>query len=64
MVPELVQVFAQVVASVEENTEVKNQVGLAFSHLISLYGHQMQPILSSLPPAYANALAAYANMER
>ncbi|PON68402.1 Coatomer beta subunit [Parasponia andersonii] len=59
LVPELVNVFAQVVASPAETSEVKAQVGRAFSHLISLYGQQMQPLLSNLPPAHANALAAF-----
>nr|DAD39713.1 TPA_asm: hypothetical protein HUJ06_014036 [Nelumbo nucifera] len=59
LVPELVNLFAQVVASPAETPEVKGQVGRAFSHLISLYGHQLQPILSNLSPAYANALAAF-----
>nr|XP_023904129.1 importin-4 [Quercus suber] len=60
LVPELVNLFAQVVVSPEETTEVKAQVGRAFSHLISLYGQQMQPLLSDLSPAHANALAAFA----
>lgn len=59
LVPELVNVFAQVVTSPVETSEVKAQVGRAFSHLISLYGQQMQPLLSNLPPAHANALAAF-----
>lgn len=59
-VPELVNLFAQVVASPVETSEVKALVGRAFSHLISLYGHQMQPLLSNLPPAHANALSAFA----
>ncbi|KAF3968116.1 hypothetical protein CMV_007971 [Castanea mollissima] len=37
LVPELVNLFAQVVVSPEETSEVKAQVGRAFSHLISLY---------------------------
>eukprot|EP00262_Sarcandra_glabra_P021353 TRINITY_DN8985_c0_g3_i2.p1 TRINITY_DN8985_c0_g3~~TRINITY_DN8985_c0_g3_i2.p1 ORF type:complete len:115 (+),score=15.18 TRINITY_DN8985_c0_g3_i2:271-615(+) len=60
LVPELVHLFAQVAVSPAETPEVKAVVGTAFSHLISLYGHQMQHILSSLSPAHANALAAYA----
>ncbi|KAJ4964923.1 hypothetical protein NE237_016772 [Protea cynaroides] len=60
LVPELVNMCAQVVVSPAETPEVKAQVGRAFSHLISLYGHQMQPILSNLSPAHANALAAFA----
>lgn len=59
LVPELVNVFAQVVSSPVEASEVKALVGRAFSHLISLYGHQMQPLLSNLSPAHANALAAF-----
>ncbi|KAL3581808.1 hypothetical protein D5086_016140 [Populus alba] len=42
---ELVNLFAQVVVSPVETPEVKAQVGRAFSHLVSLYGHQMQPLL-------------------
>lgn len=60
LVPELVNVFAQVVASPVETSEVKALVGRAFSHLVSLYGQQMQPLLSNLPPAHANALSAFA----
>ncbi|KAM7270140.1 hypothetical protein ACFE04_029354 [Oxalis oulophora] len=60
LVPELVNIFAQVAASPVETSEVKALVGGTFCHLISLYGHQMQPLLSSLPPTHANALAAYA----
>ncbi|XP_028753292.1 importin-4 isoform X2 [Neltuma alba] len=59
LVPELVNLFAQVVASPVETSEVKNLIGRAFSHLISLYGHQMQPLLSNLPPAHANALSDF-----
>ncbi|KAJ4710372.1 ARM repeat superfamily protein [Melia azedarach] len=59
LVPELVNVFAEVVVSPVETSEVKAQVGRAFSHLISLYGHQMQPLLSNLSPTHANALAAF-----
>lgn len=60
LVPELVNLFAQVVVSPVETPEVKAVVGRAFSHLISLYGQQMQPLLSNLPPAHANALSAFA----
>ncbi|KAH9706940.1 Importin N-terminal domain-containing protein [Citrus sinensis] len=60
LVPELVNLFAEVVVSPEESSEVKSQVGMAFSHLISLYGQQMQPLLSNLSPAHATALAAFA----
>ncbi|KAM1014602.1 hypothetical protein ACFX2J_044257 [Malus domestica] len=59
LVPDLVNVFAQVVASPVETPEVKAQIGRAFAHLISLYGQQMQRLLSNLSPAYANALAAF-----
>ncbi|XVF02933.1 hypothetical protein REPUB_Repub04eG0217300 [Reevesia pubescens] len=58
-VPELVNIFAQVLVSPTEASEVKAQVGRAFSHLISLYGQEMHPLLSNLPPAHANALAAF-----
>lgn len=60
LVPELVNLFAEVVVSPEESSEVKSQVGMAFAHLISLYGQQMQPLLSNLSPAHATALAAFA----
>ncbi|KAB5538541.1 hypothetical protein DKX38_016074 [Salix brachista] len=60
LVPELVNLFAQVVVSPVETPEVKAQVGIAFAHLISLYGHQMQPLLSNLSPAHASALGAFA----
>ncbi|KAE9448305.1 hypothetical protein C3L33_19802, partial [Rhododendron williamsianum] len=60
LVPELVNIFAQVAVSPDETSEAKSNIGRAFSHLISLYGHQMQPILSSLSPTHANALAAIA----
>ncbi|KHG04365.1 putative importin subunit beta-4 [Gossypium arboreum] len=58
-VPELVNIFAQVLVSPAETPEVKAQVGGAFSHLLSVYGQEMQPLLSNLPPAHANALAAF-----
>ncbi|KAL0422282.1 UNVERIFIED_CONTAM: hypothetical protein Slati_3251100 [Sesamum latifolium] len=60
LVPQLVNIFAQVAVSPIETPEVKVHIGRAFSHLISLYGHQMQPLLGNLPPAHANALAAIA----
>ncbi|THG13364.1 hypothetical protein TEA_013248 [Camellia sinensis var. sinensis] len=60
LVPDLVNLFAQVAVSPVETSEVKAHIGRAFSHLISIYGHQMQPILSSLSPTHANALAAIA----
>lgn len=60
LVPELVNVFAQVAMSPVETPEVKANVGRAFSHLISVYGQQMQPLLSNLSPAHANALATIA----
>ncbi|KAL9261776.1 putative importin subunit beta-4, partial [Drosera capensis] len=59
LVPDLVNVFAQVVLSPVETDEVKALISRAFSHLMSLYGQQMQPILTSLPPAHANALASF-----
>ncbi|KAL6964378.1 hypothetical protein U1Q18_035433 [Sarracenia purpurea var. burkii] len=58
LVPELVNLFAQVAVSPVETSEVKAHIGRAFSHLISIYGHQMQHILSNLSPTHANALAA------
>ncbi|XP_057466083.1 uncharacterized protein LOC130755649 [Actinidia eriantha] len=60
LVPELVNLFAQVAVSPVETSEVKAYIGRAFSHLISIYGNQMQPILTNLPPTHANALAAIA----
>lgn len=57
-VPQLVNVFAQVAVSPVEASEVKVHIGRAFSHLISIYGHQIQPLLGNLSPAHANALAA------
>ncbi|KAH6777397.1 ARM repeat superfamily protein [Perilla frutescens var. frutescens] len=59
-VPQLVNIFAQVAASPVEAPEVKVHIGRAFSHLISIYGHHIQPLLGSLPTAHANALAAFA----
>ncbi|CAN1240622.1 IPO4 [Linum grandiflorum] len=60
LVPDLVNVFAQVAVSPAESPEVKAQIGGTFSHLLSMYGQQMQPLLSNLLPAHANALAAFA----
>ncbi|XP_019169356.1 PREDICTED: importin-4 [Ipomoea nil] len=60
LVPELVNIFAQVAISPVETPEVKAHVGMAFSHLFTLYGQQLQPLLGNLPPAHANALAAIA----
>ncbi|GAA0166650.1 transporter [Lithospermum erythrorhizon] len=60
LVPDLVNIFAQVAVSPVETPEVKLHIGKAFSHLFSIYGHQMQPLLSSLPPTHANALAEIA----
>ncbi|ONL96235.1 ARM repeat superfamily protein [Zea mays] len=61
LVPDVIHVFAQVVVSPDESDEVKTNIGKAISHLISVYGQQMQPILSALPPAHANALASFAS---
>lgn len=61
LVPDVVHIFAQVVVSPVESDEVKGKIGMAVSHLVSVYGQQMQPILSALPPAHANALAAFAS---
>ncbi|KAI4367435.1 hypothetical protein MLD38_023173 [Melastoma candidum] len=58
LTPEVVKIFAEVAASPDETTEVKSQIGSAFRHLFSLYGAQMQPILSSLSPQHASALAS------
>ncbi|KAI3755213.1 hypothetical protein L1987_55009 [Smallanthus sonchifolius] len=60
LVPDLVNVFAQVAVSPLETPEVKAQIGRAFAHLLSIYGQQMQPLLGSLSPTHANALAAIA----
>ncbi|RZS02894.1 hypothetical protein BHM03_00033006 [Ensete ventricosum] len=59
LVPEVVNISAQVIASPAESEEVKNRIGMAISHLISVYGNQMQPVMAALAPAHANALAAY-----
>ncbi|KAJ6804510.1 putative importin subunit beta-4 isoform X1 [Iris pallida] len=64
LVPDVVQVFAQVAVSPAESDEVKAQIGLAFSHLISHYGQQMQVIVSSLLPQQASALAALTSKRR
>ncbi|KAJ6809219.1 putative importin subunit beta-4 isoform X1 [Iris pallida] len=64
MVPDVVQVFAQVAVSPAESDEVKAQIGVAFSHLISHYGQQMQVIVGSLLPQQASALAALASKRR
>ncbi|XP_020104438.1 importin-4 [Ananas comosus] len=61
LVPDVVHIFAQVVVSPVECDEVKSKIGMAVSHLVSVYGQQMQPILGALPPAHANALAAFAS---
>lgn len=58
LVPELVNIFALVAASPEETPEVKAYIGRAFSHLMSVYGQQMQPLLANLSPANVNALAS------
>ncbi|XP_048128295.1 importin-4 isoform X1 [Rhodamnia argentea] len=58
LVPDLVRLFAEVAVSPSETAEVKAQIGRAFSHLITLYGQQIQPILSNLSPQHANALSA------
>ncbi|KAF6152809.1 hypothetical protein GIB67_004638 [Kingdonia uniflora] len=41
LLPELVKLFTQIVESPAESPEVKAIVGRAFSHLSSLYGHQI-----------------------
>ncbi|KAK4743269.1 hypothetical protein SAY87_001270 [Trapa incisa] len=56
--PDLVRIFAEVAISPDETPEIKIQIGRAFSHLLSLYGQQLQPILSNLSPAHASALAS------
>uniref|UniRef100_A0A1D1ZIV0 Putative importin subunit beta-4 n=1 Tax=Anthurium amnicola TaxID=1678845 RepID=A0A1D1ZIV0_9ARAE len=61
LVPDVVNVFAQVAASPDEGPEIKARVGTAFSHLLSLFGNQLQPILSNLSPVQANALASVAS---
>ncbi|XP_056857591.1 uncharacterized protein LOC130506917 [Raphanus sativus] len=60
-VPDLVRIFGQVVESPVEKVEVKAIVGRTFSHLISVYGDQLHPFISGLPPSQANALAAFAS---
>ncbi|KAJ1686897.1 hypothetical protein LUZ63_018287 [Rhynchospora breviuscula] len=61
LVPDVIHIFAQVVVSPDENDDVKTLIGSAISHLVSVYGQQMQPILAALPPAHASALAAFAS---
>ncbi|WOL18351.1 putative importin subunit beta-4 isoform X1 [Canna indica] len=61
LVPDVVNIFAQVIVSPAESEQVKNHIGLAIAHLVSVYGNQMQPIMAALAPGYANALAAYAS---
>ncbi|XP_057870292.2 uncharacterized protein LOC131076946 isoform X2 [Cryptomeria japonica] len=58
LIPQVVQIFAQVVASPVESSEVKAGISMGFSHLLSQYGDQMQPILNSLSPQHSNALAS------
>ncbi|XP_023756369.1 uncharacterized protein LOC111904893 isoform X1 [Lactuca sativa] len=58
LVPDLVMVFAEAAMSPLETREVKIQIGGALSHLLSLFGREMHPILRNLPPTYARALAA------
>lgn len=58
LVPEMVNIFAQVAVSPVETPEVKALVGRSFSQLFNIYGHQMQPLLGNLSPAHANALSA------
>ncbi|CAA7039696.1 unnamed protein product, partial [Microthlaspi erraticum] len=60
-VPDLVKIFGQVLESPVEKVEVKAIVGRTFSHLISVYGNQLEPFISVLPPSQANLLAAYAS---
>ncbi|PKA63742.1 Transportin-1 [Apostasia shenzhenica] len=61
LVPEVINIFAQVALSPAESDEVKAQIGMVFSHLVLVYGHQMQPILGALHPIQASALAALAS---
>ncbi|ERN00947.1 importin-4 isoform X1 [Amborella trichopoda] len=58
LVPEVLRVFGQVIVSPAESPEVKARIGMAFCHLVSLYGDQIHPIMNSLPSQHANALAA------
>nr|ATG70913.1 ARM repeat superfamily protein [Juniperus phoenicea] len=58
LIPQVVQIFAQVVASPAESSQVKAGISMGFSHLLSQYGDQMQPILNSLSPQHSNALAS------
>ncbi|KMZ76407.1 Importin-4 [Zostera marina] len=59
LVPEIVRLFAQVVSSPAESNEVKSRIGMTFTQLLSFYGQKMNPILSSLSSAEANALASF-----
>lgn len=60
-VRDLVKIFGQVLESPVEKVEVKAIVGRTFSHLVTVYGIQLQPFISGLPPSQANVLAAYAS---
>ncbi|XP_058771826.1 uncharacterized protein LOC131645180 isoform X2 [Vicia villosa] len=62
LIPDIVNIFAQVVTSPIETSEVKALVGRAFCHLISLYGQQMRPLLSALSSDHANALSTFSSM--
>jgi importin-4 len=61
LVPDVVHIFAQVVVSPDEPDNVKYLIGSAVTHLVSVYGQQMQPILAALPSSHASALAAFAS---
>lgn len=58
LIPQVVYTFAQVAASKKESTEVKASIGKAVAYLLSRYGNELQPVLNSLPPDAANALAS------
>ncbi|OAE28961.1 hypothetical protein AXG93_2960s1400 [Marchantia polymorpha subsp. ruderalis] len=58
LIPQLVPIFAQTVASEEVKPEVKSLIGQAVNQLCLAYREQMQGLLSALPPHEASALGA------
>ena len=58
LVPELVNLFAQVAVSPVETSEVKAFIGRAFSHLISIYGNQIGQITKFTKNKTRTALAS------
>ncbi|KAG6541698.1 hypothetical protein Mapa_016963 [Marchantia paleacea] len=58
LIPQLVPIFAQTVASEDVKPEVKSLIGQAVNQLCLAYREQMQGLLSALPPQEASALGA------